>query len=57
MDLSGVTLIGHSLGGAVALSLALQRPEWLDRIILVGTGARLRVEPNALVLSRSLAAR
>lgn len=48
LNLVRVTLFGHSLGGAVALSLALRRPAWLDAIVLVGTGARLRVAPDIL---------
>lgn len=39
---------GHSLGGAIALTLALRQPDWLSGIILVGTGARLRVAPAIL---------
>jgi pimeloyl-ACP methyl ester carboxylesterase len=48
LDFDDVTLIGHSLGGAIVQALALRAPEWLCRIILVGTGARLRVEPGIL---------
>ncbi len=36
---------GHSMGGAVALQLALERPSNLKGIILVGTGAKLGVLP------------
>lgn len=43
LNLCNVTLAGHSLGGAIVQCLALRSPEWLERIILVGTGARLRV--------------
>ncbi|WP_207683633.1 alpha/beta fold hydrolase [Desulfonema magnum] len=48
LNLSNVTLAGHSLGGAIVQCLALRSPEWLTRIILVGTGARLRVAPAIL---------
>lgn len=48
LDLKRVVLMGHSLGGAVAQVLALSEPDWLERIILVGTGARLRVLPSIL---------
>lgn len=48
LKLKSVTLAGHSLGGAIAQTLALRAPEWLARIILVGTGARLRVAPGIL---------
>jgi len=39
---------GHSLGGAVALDLALSAEDRLAGIILVGSGARLRVRPEIL---------
>lgn len=39
---------GHSLGGAVALALALAYGPELSGLILVGTGARLRVLPSIL---------
>ena len=48
LNLKQVTLFGHSLGGAIAQSLALRQPEWLSAIVLVGTGARLRVIPAIL---------
>ncbi len=38
-------LMGHSMGGALAQLYALRNPEKLGGIILVGTGARLRVLP------------
>ena len=41
-----VVLGGHSLGGGVALAYALKYPEDLKAIILVGSGARLRVLPS-----------
>lgn len=43
-----VVLAGHSLGGGIAQLYALQYPEELKALILVGTGARLRVLPNIL---------
>ncbi len=48
LNLDNVTLIGHSLGGAIVQMLALRSPGWLTRIILVGTGVRLRVHPDIL---------
>ncbi|WP_338696876.1 alpha/beta hydrolase [Streptomyces sp. Q6] len=33
-----VTLVGHSLGGAVAMQFAYQFPERCDRLVLVGSG-------------------
>jgi len=43
-----VVAVGHSLGGAVVMQHALERPEQLAGIVLVGTGARLRVLPQLL---------
>ena len=37
---------GHSLGGAIAMSLALFHPDALKGIILIGTGAKLKVLPR-----------
>ena len=41
-------VVGHSYGGAVALELALRCPERLGGIVLVSSGARLRVAPQIL---------
>ncbi|MFX1559853.1 MAG: alpha/beta fold hydrolase [Promethearchaeota archaeon] len=38
-------LAGHSMGGALTQLYALNHPEHLRGIILIGTGARLRVTP------------
>ncbi len=43
-----VVLCGHSMGGAITLLYALLYPEELRGIILLGTGARLRVHPDYL---------
>ena len=41
-------LLGHSLGGAIAQRIALDSPDLLKGLILVGTGTRLRVLPQIL---------
>jgi pimeloyl-ACP methyl ester carboxylesterase len=41
-------IAGHSLGGAIALMYALNYPEDVKALILVSTGARLRVRPDLL---------
>jgi len=41
-------IAGHSLGGAIALMLALTHGEALSGLILCGTGGRLRVHPSLL---------
>lgn len=43
-----VILVGHSLGGGIALQYALTYPEDLAGVVLVGSGARLRVHPMFL---------
>lgn len=47
-DLEGAVLAGHSMGGAVAIELALTRPERLAGLALIGTGGRLRVTQQIL---------
>ena len=51
MDAAGlhqVVLVGHSMGGAIALSMALRYPDRVAALILLGSGARLRVAPAIL---------
>lgn len=48
LGLKKVFLVGHSMGGAIVQTLALTHPEVIKGIILVGTGARLRVLPLIL---------
>jgi pimeloyl-ACP methyl ester carboxylesterase len=48
--LGRIVLGGHSMGGAVAQAFALSHPDRLDGLILVGTGARLRVLPKIFEL-------
>lgn len=45
-------LVGHSMGGAVAQTLALAQPGRLAGLILIGTGATLRVLPRLVDLLR-----
>ncbi|HLZ80161.1 MAG TPA: alpha/beta hydrolase [Ktedonobacteraceae bacterium] len=46
-------IAGHSLGGAVALAMALAYGSELGGLILIGTGARLRVHPTLLEAART----
>ncbi|MDH7485722.1 MAG: alpha/beta hydrolase [Anaerolineae bacterium] len=41
-------LAGHSMGGAIALDFALNHAERLAGLVLVASGARLRVHPDIL---------
>ena len=44
-------IAGHSMGGAITQAVALMAPERIRGIVLVSTGARLRVHPKILELS------
>ncbi|MFX0077866.1 MAG: alpha/beta fold hydrolase [Candidatus Hermodarchaeota archaeon] len=48
MGHKGVFVMGHSLGGAITLQLALDHASLLDGLVLVGTGAKLGVLPAIL---------
>jgi pimeloyl-ACP methyl ester carboxylesterase len=48
VGLGKVFLVGHSMGGAIVQTLALTHPEVIKGIVLVGTGARLKVLPLIL---------
>ncbi len=48
LDLASITLVGHSMGGAITQHLALSYPDRFKSIVLVSTGARLRVSPEIL---------
>jgi pimeloyl-ACP methyl ester carboxylesterase len=48
MDLQKVFFVGHSMGGVIVQTLALTQAEVIKGIVLVGTGARLKVLPVIL---------
>ena len=48
LDLERATVVGHSMGGAIALDFALHYPDRLAGLIMVGSGVRLRVAPAIL---------
>jgi len=45
-------LIGHSMGGAIAMELATQPPGGMHSLMLVGTGAKLGVTPIVFQMLR-----
>ena len=47
-----MVICGHSMGGAISMLYALRYPEEVRGIILMGTGARLRVHPDYLQLGK-----
>jgi pimeloyl-ACP methyl ester carboxylesterase len=56
MDAAGVrqaSLVGHSMGGAVALEAAARLPERVARIALLGTAAAIRVNAALLEAART----
>lgn len=53
VGLDRFVLAGHSMGGAITQMFALRYPRRLVGMILVGTGARLRVHPDILPRIRS----
>src|SRR3990172_13435215 len=59
MDQQGISkavVAGHSMGGAVALTMALEHPQRLQGLVLVATGARMKMRPEFLEHARQAAA-
>lgn len=52
LDLRNVVLCGHSMGGAVAIEIALMGSSRVGALLLVGAGARLRVLPAIFSIIR-----
>lgn len=44
----GTVVVGHSMGGAIAQTMALLQPQAISALVLVGTGPRLPVNPDLL---------
>jgi pimeloyl-ACP methyl ester carboxylesterase len=55
LGLEAVILGGHSMGGAIAQDFSLRYPRNVKALLLIGTGARLRVLPEALEMNRQMA--
>jgi pimeloyl-ACP methyl ester carboxylesterase len=48
IEVKQAVIAGHSMGGAIALALALDFAELVTGLVLMATGARLRVAPTIL---------
>jgi pimeloyl-ACP methyl ester carboxylesterase len=48
LNLEPAVVVGHSIGGAVAMQLALDFPLVVQALVLIGTGAKLGVYPAIL---------
>ncbi len=48
INLPTALIIGHSMGSAIALQLALSAPDRVLGLVLLGSGSRLRVAPSIL---------
>jgi pimeloyl-ACP methyl ester carboxylesterase len=48
IQLRRAVIIGHSMGSAIALTLAIHHPEYVVGLGLVGSSARLKVHPDLL---------
>jgi len=48
IQLRRAVVVGHSMGSAIALALAIHHPEYVVGLGLISAGARLRVHPDLL---------
>lgn len=48
-----VVIMGHSMGGAIAQLMALEAPDMVEGLVLVGTGPRLPVNPSLIAWLRT----
>lgn len=48
LELDGAVLVGHSMGAAICLSLALTQPEQVSGLVLIGGGAKFPVNPKLM---------
>lgn len=53
-ELPPLVLMGHSMGGAIGLTMALRSPQRVAGLAFVGSSARLRVAPTILELSSEM---
>ena len=50
-DLGGATVVGHSMGGAVAVALAERHPALVDRLMVIGTGPEVGQDGEVSLLT------
>src|SRR5512139_2770184 len=53
LSLQQAVLVGHSMGSAVAMQIALTEPGRAAALVLAGSAARLKVNPALIELSAS----
>ena len=53
IQLHSAVMVGHSMGAAIALELALNHPARVTGLVLIGGGSRLRVNPDLLQAASS----
>lgn len=53
LDIPSAVIAGHSMGSGIALTLALNHPERVAALVLVGGSAKLRVGPSILEATNS----
>lgn len=46
LSITRAIVVGHSMGGAIAQQIALQMPERVAGLVLLGTGSKLPVDPS-----------
>lgn len=56
LQIEHADVLGHSMGGAVGLGLALAHPARVSGLLLLGTGAKLGVAPELLNVDEATAA-
>ena len=48
LNIHSAVFAGYSMGSAIALTLALEHPDHVNGLVLIGAGARLKVAPELL---------
>jgi pimeloyl-ACP methyl ester carboxylesterase len=51
LNLEQAIVCGHSMGGAIAMTMGLLAPDRVTGLVLISTGAKLRVHPKILTLT------